>query len=61
MTVLGEELKSSSLPQALLFHGPVYSGKLSAALEAACKIIGEEKAEKLVRENPKRIVNGEKL
>ncbi len=35
--------------------------KLSAALEEARKIVGEESAEKLVKENPKRIVNGESL
>lgn len=42
VTVLREELKSSLLPPALLFHGPVYSGKLSAALEVARVLLCEE-------------------
>lgn len=33
--ILREELERSILPHALLFHGPVYSGKLTAALEVA--------------------------
>ena len=32
---LKEELAASLLPQAMLFYGPVYSGKLTAALEVA--------------------------
>ena len=35
--------------------------KLSAALEAAAAIVGEERAEKLVKENPERIINGEPI
>ena len=30
---LSEELSSASLPQSLLFHGPSYSGRMSAAIE----------------------------
>jgi len=32
---LKEELQRETLPQALLFNGPIYSGKLSTALEVA--------------------------
>ncbi len=44
VTVLREELKSSLLPPALLFHGPVYSGKLSAALEVARVLLCEKES-----------------
>ena len=42
VSVLREELESSLLPPALLFHGPVYSGKLSAALEVARVLLCEK-------------------
>ncbi|MEE9542985.1 MAG: CpsB/CapC family capsule biosynthesis tyrosine phosphatase [Thermodesulfobacteriota bacterium] len=35
--------------------------KLSGALEAAVKIVGEEAAEKLVKENPQRIIDGKQI
>lgn len=43
-------------------HSPVHRPPhLSTALKAATKIVGDERAEKLVKENPQRIVAGEKI
>ena len=43
-------------------HSPTHRPpKLSAALEAAQKIIGEEKASRLVKENPEKIIKGEPI
>jgi DNA polymerase III delta prime subunit len=42
VAALREELEASSLPPALLFSGPIYSGKLSTALEVARVLLCEE-------------------
>ena len=39
---LSEELSSASLPQSLLFHGPSYSGRMSAAIELAVHLTGAQ-------------------
>ncbi len=45
VNILKEELESGSLPPAMLFHGPLYSGKLSAALEVARVLLCERRGE----------------
>lgn len=39
---LDEEFSSSSLPQSILFHGPSFSSRLTAAMELALTLGGEE-------------------